>query len=114
MAAGSVLLVVWVGVSGRWLLLAGLGSQGWIWAVLTGVVLAGYVALWFSALALAPAVDVTAVLVAAAVVTGVLNVAVKGASVTGWTVTGMAVVVLGAGLAFWAGRGRSAREAVAT
>jgi drug/metabolite transporter (DMT)-like permease len=114
MAAGSVLLAAWVGVSGRWSLLAGLGSEGWTWAALTGVVLAGYVALWFSALALAPAVDVTAALVVAAVVTGVLNVAVKGAAVTGWTVTGVLVVVLGAGLASWAGRDRSAREVVAT
>jgi drug/metabolite transporter (DMT)-like permease len=114
MAAGSVLLAAWVGVSGRWSLLAGLGGDGWSWAALTGVVLAGYVALWFSALALAPAVDVTAVLVVAAVVTGLLNVAVKGADVTGWTVTGMLVVVLGAGLASRAGRGRSPREVVAT
>jgi hypothetical protein len=38
--------------------LAGLGSEGWAWAAITGVILAGYVVLWFSALAAAPALDV--------------------------------------------------------
>ena len=96
MAAGAMLLTVWVAsaVDGP---LAGLDSEGWTWAALTGVVLAGYVALWFSALALAPAVDVTAVLVVAAVVTGVLNVAVKGSAMTNWT--GMLVELVGAAAA---------------
>jgi drug/metabolite transporter (DMT)-like permease len=113
MAAGAVLLVVWLGITGRWSQLIGLDREGWTWALLTGTVLAGYVALWFSALALAPAVDVTAVLVVAAVITGVLNVAVKGATVTAWSVTGMVVIVVGAALAVWAGRERSARRMVA-
>jgi drug/metabolite transporter (DMT)-like permease len=99
MAAGAALLVVWVALTGRWSMLAGLSGEGWTWAAVTGVVLAAYVALWYSALALAPAVDVTAVLVVAAVVTGLLNVAVKGAAVTVWTTSGMLMVLLGGALA---------------
>jgi drug/metabolite transporter (DMT)-like permease len=99
MAAGAILLVAWVGATGRWSALVGLDRQGWAWAALTGTVLAGYVALWFSALALAPAVDVTAVLVPAAVVTGVLNVAVKGVAATDTTVAGMLIVLTGAAMA---------------
>jgi drug/metabolite transporter (DMT)-like permease len=113
MAAGAALLVAWVGVTGRWSLLVGLGVEGWMWAAFTGSVLAGYVALWFAALALAPAVDVTAVLVVAAVFTGVLNIAVKGVAVTGWTVIGTLVILAGAALAASAGRDRS-RELVST
>jgi len=104
MAGGAALLVLWVAVTGRWLLLVGLGANGWAWAALTGFVLAGYVALWFSALALAPAVDVTAVLVVAAVVTAGLNITVKGTALTAPGVTGMLVIGLGAALAWWAGR----------
>jgi drug/metabolite transporter (DMT)-like permease len=99
MAGGVALLVAWVGASGRWPALAGLGRDGWVWAVVTGAVLAAYVALWFEALALAPAVDVTAVLVLAAIVTGVLNAAVKGVAVTPATAAGMLLVLTGAALA---------------
>lgn len=112
MAAGAVLLVAWLGATGRWPALAGLDRQGWAWAALTGTVLAGYVALWCSALALAPAVDVTAVLVLAAVVTGVLNVAVKGVAATDTTVLGMLIVVTGAAMAAAARRRRPTGSAV--
>jgi drug/metabolite transporter (DMT)-like permease len=99
MAAGAAVLVAWVALSGRWSSLAGLGGQGWLWAVVTGVILAGYVTLWYSALALAPAVDVTAVLVVAAVVTSLLNVIVKGTTITAWTLSGMLIVLVGVVLA---------------
>ena len=104
MAGGAILLVGWVVITGRWSSLAGLGSAGWTWAALTGLILAGYVALWFSALHLAQAVDVTAVLVIAAVVTGMLNVAVKGNAVTVWTGMGMIIVGIGGVLAAAASR----------
>jgi drug/metabolite transporter (DMT)-like permease len=106
MAAGAVLLTAWVAVSGRWSMLAGLGGEAWVWAVMTGVILAGYVALWYSALALAPAVDVTAVLVVAAVITSLLNALVNGAAVTLWTASGTLIVLLGAVLAVAAATGR--------
>ncbi len=108
MAAGAAVLMAWVALSGRWSTLAGLGAQGWLWALVTGVILAGYVTLWFSALALAPAVDVTAVLVVAAVVTSLLNVMVKGAAITAWTLSGMLIVLVGAALAVLAAKARPA------
>jgi drug/metabolite transporter (DMT)-like permease len=108
MAAGAVLLTAWIVASGRWSMLAGLGSDGWAWAAVTGVILAGYVGLWYSALSLAPAVDVTAVLVVAAVVTGLLNVVVKGAALTPWTSTGMLIVLVGTVLAVAAAASRPA------
>jgi drug/metabolite transporter (DMT)-like permease len=112
MAAGATLLIVWVVATGRFSVLAGLDTEGWMWAALTGVVLAGYVALWFSALALAPAVDVTAVLVVAVAVTGVVNAAVNGTAIAGNTRTGIIVVLIGAVLAVVAARTRSARARV--
>ena len=106
MGGGVLLLLGWVAVSGRWHMLTGLGSTGWAWAGLTGVILAGYVALWFAALASAPAVDVTAVLVVAAVITGGLNTIVKGTAVTTATGVGLATVLAGAALAVFAARRR--------
>jgi drug/metabolite transporter (DMT)-like permease len=76
---GTVLLLAFVVVSGRWGDLAGFGGEQWAWALLTGVILTGYVATWYAALARAQAVDVTAVLVLAAIVTALLDAGVKGA-----------------------------------
>ena len=112
MAAGATLLIAWVVATGRFSVLAGLDTEGWMWAALTGVVLAGYVALWFSALALAPAVDVTAVLVVAVAVTGVVNAAVNGTAIAGDTRTGILVVLIGAVIAVVAARTRSSRARV--
>ena len=68
MGLGSVVLLVWLAVSGD----LGLLTVAWTraqlgWVLLTGVLLAGYVATWFAALPRAQAVDVTAVLVLGAV-----------------------------------------------
>jgi drug/metabolite transporter (DMT)-like permease len=108
MAGGTALLMAWLVVTGRWSTLVGLSAEGWLWAVVTGLILAGYVALWISALAKAPAIDVTAVLVPAAVVTGVLNVVVNQAPVTPSNTTGMLVVLVGAALAIGAATSRPA------
>src|SRR2546421_4077015 len=102
MGAGVVLLLGWLAVTGRLGALAHLGGRGWLWSVVTGVVLAGYVATWFTALSLAPAVDVTAVLAIGAVVTALLGYAVKGAALPNAAGLGLlvagAVVVAAAGL----------------
>lgn len=73
MGVGSVALVAWVAVSGRWDALATLGATGWLWAAATGAILGCYVLTWFTALARAQAVDVTAILVAGAVITALLR-----------------------------------------
>ncbi|GAA2806573.1 DMT family transporter [Kribbella solani] len=98
MGLGVVLLVGWVSVSGHWAALTALTTEGWRWALLTGILLGGYVATWYRALALAPAVDVTAVLVVAAVVTATLDAVVNGTAVTPQTVLGITLLAAGAGL----------------
>ena len=82
MGLGTVLLVAWVVLSGKWGQLAALDAQQWRWIVLTGLLLTAYVATWFAALARAQAIDVTAVLVFGAVVTALLSGAADGTPVS--------------------------------
>lgn len=96
MGLGVLLLVGWVVVSGRWSVLAGIGTTGWAWAALTGGLLAAYVATWYRALALAPAVDVTAMLVPAAVITAILDASVRGAATGVPELVGGGMLVAGA------------------
>ncbi len=116
MAAGSLVLVVWLGVTGRLGDLAGLSASGWAWAALTGVLLTAYVATWYSALARAQAVDVTAVLMAAVLVTFSLDALVNGKALAPQR-TGLVVIVAGsvvAGAAAWlAGRRAPTPESTA-
>jgi drug/metabolite transporter (DMT)-like permease len=104
MAAGTVVLLAWVAVSGRAGALLGLGADQWAWALLVGLLLGAYVATWFAALARAQAVDVTAVLVFGAVVTAVLAAAADGAPVNA---AGVVLITLGAAIAGLAMLGRS-------
>jgi drug/metabolite transporter (DMT)-like permease len=96
MTFGAAILVAWVGVSGRWADLAGLGAEQWGWAILTGALLTAYVATWYEALARAQAVDVTAVLVFGAVVTAFLARAADGVPVDA---VGIGLILIGAALA---------------
>ncbi|HEU4943281.1 MAG TPA: DMT family transporter [Gaiellaceae bacterium] len=93
---GTLLLVGFVALSGRWSDLAALGGPQWAWALLTGVVLAGYVATWYAALARAQAVDVTAVLVLGAVVTALLDRGIEGAPLDA---LGVGLIALGGAIA---------------
>jgi drug/metabolite transporter (DMT)-like permease len=99
MAAGTVVLLAWVAVSGRAADLLGLGAAEWAWALLVGLLLSAYVATWYAALARAQAVDVTAVLVFGAVVTAVLAGAADGVPVSA---AGVVLITLGAALAMLA------------
>jgi drug/metabolite transporter (DMT)-like permease len=98
MGLGVALLVGWVVASGRWGGLAGLGVEGWAWALLTGAILAGYVATWYTALSLAPAVDVTAILVVGAVITAALSATVKGTPMPVLDVVGLTLVLAGSAI----------------
>ncbi|HEU5010050.1 MAG TPA: DMT family transporter [Gaiellaceae bacterium] len=80
MGLGTVVLVGWLAVSGRLGDLLGLGSDQWVWAIATGLLLTAYVASWYAALARAQAVDVTAALVFGAVVTAVIARVADGAA----------------------------------
>lgn len=93
---GTLLLLGFVALSGRWSELVALGSTQWAWALLTGVVLAGYVATWYAALARAQAVDVTAVLVLGAVVTALLDRGIEGAP---FDLVGVGLIAVGGAIA---------------
>ena len=93
MGFGTVVLVGWLGITGRLGDLLALGSEQWVWAVATGLLLTAYVATWYAALARAQAVDVTAVLVFGAVVTAVIARVADGAAVDP---VGIALVTAGA------------------
>jgi drug/metabolite transporter (DMT)-like permease len=81
MGLGTLVLIAWIGVTGRIGDLLGLGAGQWGWAILTGLLLSAYVATWYAALARAQAVDVTAVLVFGAVVSAALAGVFDGAPV---------------------------------
>ena len=81
MGLGTVVLVGWLAVTGRVGDLLALGSEQWVWAIATGLLLTAYVATWYAALARAQAVDVTAVLVFGAVVTAVIARVADGTAV---------------------------------
>jgi drug/metabolite transporter (DMT)-like permease len=109
MALGTLLLIVWLAVTGRVDDLTRLGTSQWLWVLLTGVLLTGYVATWYAALARAQAIDVTAVLVFGAVVTALLSGAVDGTSID---LTGTILVTAGTALVVLLALKRPHREAV--
>jgi drug/metabolite transporter (DMT)-like permease len=93
MGVGVVLLVGYLGLTGRLPSIASLTATQWSCALLTGLILAGYVATWFAALGRAPATVVTSVLVLGAVVTGALTAVSKGAAPSPTVVVGYVLIV---------------------
>lgn len=81
MGLGTIVLIGWLAVTGRVDDLLGLGSEQWVWAIATGLLLTAYVATWYAALSRAQAVDVTAVLVFGAVVTAIIARIADGVAV---------------------------------
>jgi len=109
MGLGTLVLLAWLGISGRAGALLALDSSQWSWALLTGLLLAAYVGTWYAALSRAPAVDVTAVLVFGAVVTALLAGAADGAALEP---VGLVLVTAGAVLVALAARRRPAAAPV--
>ena len=64
MAAGAVVLLGYLAVTGRLGDLAHFDGQQWVWLSVTAVLLAAYVSTWYAALKHAPAAAVTCVLTA--------------------------------------------------
>ena len=95
MSLGTVLLLGWLAVTGRFEQLGSLDQAQWRWIVLTGLLLTAYVATWYAALARAQAIDVTAVLVFGAVVTALLSGVAVGTPVN---VPAVVLVTAGAAL----------------
>ena len=111
MGLGAVVLVGWLAVSGRLDDLFELGSEQWVWAIATGLLLTAYVATWYAALARAQAVDVTAVLVFGAVVTAVIARVVDGVALDP---IGVTLITVGALLVALAALRRSNDRLVTT
>ena len=104
MGLGTVLLLGWLAVSGRFGGLTSLDAEQWRWVLLTGLLLTAYVGCWYTALSLAGAIDVTAVLVFGAVVTALLSGIADGATVS---VAGTCLVTVGSLVVAWAALRRS-------
>lgn len=69
---GLIVLIGYVGITGKLGTLFALDATQWAWVVGSGALLAGYVGTWFAALRLAPASVVTSVLVLGAPITAAL------------------------------------------
>jgi drug/metabolite transporter (DMT)-like permease len=100
---GLVVLVGYLAATGRIGAVGAVSAEGWLWVVVTGLLLAGYVATWYAALKRAPATVVTAVLVAAAPVTAALTAIGSGALPAPATALGHGLVLVGAGAVAWLG-----------
>jgi drug/metabolite transporter (DMT)-like permease len=94
---GLVVLVGYLGVSGKLQAVAVLTPEQWRWAILTGLLLSGYVATWFGALKRAPASLVTAVIVLGAPVTAALQAVQAGSIAIGPVVLGQLLVLVAGG-----------------
>jgi drug/metabolite transporter (DMT)-like permease len=95
MGLGTVLLLIWLALTGKLHALTALTAEQWRWVALTGVLLTGYVGTWYGALARAQAIDVTAVLVFGVVITALLAGTADSAPVS---VPGVLLIVAGSGL----------------
>jgi drug/metabolite transporter (DMT)-like permease len=94
MGGGAVVLLSYLGATGQFANLVGLGSAGLRWALVTGFLLGGYVATWMTALARARAIDVASVLVASAAVTLFLDAIVHHIGL-GPDAVGLALLAIG-------------------
>lgn len=98
MTIGSILLLLFLGFSGRLVGVAQVSTLGWSITTLSGVLLFGYVLAWYSALSKAPAVYVAALLVPATLVTNILSIALVTHTVTGMQLMSAGLTAIGVGL----------------
>lgn len=100
---GLIVLVGYLAATGRIGAIGAASAEGWLWILVTGLLLAGYVSTWYAALKRAPATVVTAVLVAAAPVTATLTAIGSGALPAPATALGHCLVLVGAATVAWLG-----------
>ena len=98
MGLGTVLLLAWLALNGKFSALTALTAGQWRWVALTGTLLFGYVGTWYAALARAQAVDVTAVLVFGAVITALLAGTAGSSPIS---VPGVLLIAGGSALIAW-------------
>ena len=92
---GLVVLVGFLLVTGRITGIAAIGTTGWTWVAVTGVLLAGYVGTWMAALRRAPATEVTSILVLGALITAGLTAVSRGSVPEPVTTTGYVLALSG-------------------
>jgi drug/metabolite transporter (DMT)-like permease len=92
---GLVVLFGFLLATGRIAGIADLGTTGWTWVAVTGVLLAGYVGTWMAALRRAPASEVTSILVLGALITAALTVVSRGVAPEPVTSAGYLLALLG-------------------
>lgn len=100
---GLIVLVGYLAATGRIGAVAAVSAEGWLWILVTGLLLAGYVGTWYAALKRAPATVVTAVLVAAAPVTATLTAIGSGTLPAPTAALGHVLVLVGAVAVAWLG-----------
>jgi uncharacterized membrane protein len=92
---GLVVLVGFLLATGRVAGIATVDARGWMWVVVTGILLAGYVGTWMAALRRAPAVEVTSILVLGALITAALTTVSRGSLPEPVASTGYLLALLG-------------------
>jgi drug/metabolite transporter (DMT)-like permease len=112
MAVGAVILLCYLGITGKLGIIGQLSLTQWAWAIGPSILLFGYVTTWYAALKRAPATTVTCVLTLGAPITAVLS-ALAGSGLPrleglqGYTILIAAVVIY----AFYSLRGAASRSA---
>lgn len=111
---GLVVLVGYLGITGKVGALFTLDATQWTWVLVTGALLAGYVGTWLAALQRAPASVVASVLVLGAPITATLSALASGTIPQAMPLTGFVLVVLACGaIALTAARRRDVRPLAA-
>jgi drug/metabolite transporter (DMT)-like permease len=111
---GLVVLIGYVGITGKLGALVALDATQWVWVLGTGALLAGYVGTWFAALRFAPASVVTSVLVLGAPITATLASVANGTLPQAQPLAGYVLALLAAGtVAFVATRRPKAQALLA-
>ena len=111
---GLIVLIGYVGATGKLGTLLALDATQWVWVVGTGALLAGYVGTWFAALRFAPASVVTSVLVLGAPITATLASIANGTLPQAQPLAGYVLALLAAGtVAFVAARRPKAQALLA-
>lgn len=111
MSGGSLLLIAYVGLTGKLGAVTNLSALQWEFVLVTGLILLAFTATAFVALRYASATATTAIPAAAPLITTLLVVTATGqVHLTGLDVVGLALMLLAAGVIFIFGRRKEARH----
>lgn len=94
---GLVVLIAYLGVTGRFAVVTSLTATQWAWGLGTGALLAAYVGTWLAALRRAPATVVASVLVLGAPITAILGAVTNGTVPPAPVLAGQVVITLSVG-----------------